>query len=452
MNRRTQCLIALALTCSSACSEEAIDATDASTPDAGDAGEACPAPSLVPTLHAGGDLTRDEVWTAAGSPHVLQSTLYVSAGAKLTVEPCAVVRIAPDAKLIVEDDTRGGTLDARGTALRPIRFEGLNGRWGQLLVRAPGTATLAHTTLVEGGGGDAKNGSTLRAVGDGELPSDPILTVDHVTVRGAVRLDQAATFAAGSTALTISESSSYPLEVGELALGSIPSGSYTGNAIDSILIDVQVVSGQPGVQESATLHDRGVPYQVGLEDDFDDLIVGSPDGATPATLTIEPGVTLKFRAGTVLEVMHHVGTERPSNGVLRALGSADKPVVFTSARPTPAAGDWQGLWFDGVAQAANKLDHVRIEYTGADCGCSFVTCTRDVSEYEGAILLEEPPYGAFLTNSVIAHGSGHGVVQGYDGSAFDWTSSNTFAELAGCVTTSPRELGGQCTAEPACAK
>jgi len=55
-----------------------------------------------------------------------------------------------------------------------------------------------------------------------------------------------------------------------------------------------------------------------------------------STLTIEPGVTVKFNAGCGLSTDSAVG----SNSIV-ALGTTDHPITFTSSLPSPTAGSWQ---------------------------------------------------------------------------------------------------------------
>jgi hypothetical protein len=268
-----------------------------------------------------------------------------------------------------------------------------------------------------------------------------------------VTVDGGGAFDEKSTALTITAngdaSNPYPLVVTELAVDSIPTGSYTGNQRDEILIDPAVVSGAGGFLESSTFHDRGVPYRFGLAPTLDNMHVGGAGAATASpTITFEAGVTLKMTRGVVIEVDGSNG--QPS--VVRALGTAEKPVIFTSTENTPKPGDWRGFYFNGQVSADNLLDHVRIEYTGADCSCSMVTCSPEVHEYEAAIIFGEQPAEAFLKNSVVSHASGHAIVQGYHGAAFDWKTSNTFEDVAGCIATLPTNTDTSCPAVPPACK
>jgi len=82
------------------------------------------------------------------------------------------------------------------------------------------------------------------------------------------------------------------------------------------------------------------------------------------TLTIDPGVTVKFYANQKLQI----------DGTLIARGNANQRIVFTSNDATPAAGDWDGISFTDNSVDANYvsdnyisgciLEYCIIEYAG----------------------------------------------------------------------------------------
>jgi len=73
-----------------------------------------------------------------------------------------------------------------------------------------------------------------------------------------------------------------------------------------------------------------------------------------ATLTINPGVILKFAAGKVLRIR--------SDGALSAVGTSSSPIIFTGAQQTP--GYWDGIVFYNSNNIKNELKHAVVEYGG----------------------------------------------------------------------------------------
>jgi hypothetical protein len=442
-------LLALALVIASpACAPESAPSDPEPT--------SCPAVTHGPTIHDASP-TADETWTAAGSPHIVTNHLRIPAGVTLTIEPCAEVQFEEDRGIELRDDA--SALRAEGTAKQPITFRGKDGaRWSDVDVSASAQAILRHVTMQGGGSDRFAANATLVVRGDGATPAKHPALVDHVTIDGSlgagVRVFAAGGFAAGSTDLVITGSGSddhpYPLEIGEHAIGSLPTGRYTGNRADEILIEDEGANQRSGLQEDATMRDLGVPYHFGTWRDARFRIGGGDEGSL-ATLTIEKGVTLRFEPGNRFEIEHLTGPFA-ATGALRALGTADAPVVFTSAAPSPASGDWGGLWFGGIPRAENHLEHVRIEYAGGPCGCVLVSCNA-VESYDAAVIFTQPPPSAFITSSTIAHSAGHGIVRAWvDAEGPDFSAGNTFEDLHGCAQTLPSgSVAGSCPSpKPAC--
>jgi len=420
----------------------------------------CKAPTGPGTLHKG-DVAENEVWTAEGSPHIVEYDVSVRNGAKLTIEPCAIVELEADRHLNVAYPItpNKGTLVAEGTAEKPIVFRGRAGaKWSSVHVNAPGTVRLAHVTM-EGGGHDGVGRAVpmLHVLGDSEMPADPLVFVDHVTLKNAkgaaVRTERGAAFVPGSKDLVVTGSASapgwFPVEIEEHTIDTLPAGTYTGNSIDEILLELGGTRmAGAGLSVDATLHERGVPYHVGRSSN-DNFIVGSGEDGTLATLTIEAGVKLKMHPGTAFKVQHWT-KNTPSSGALRVLGTPEKPVVFTSAAAVPAPGDWMGLWFGGIPSEKNEIVNARIEYAGHDCGCILNTCSA-ITQHEGAVIFTAQPPRGFIKNTVFSQIAGHGVTEGYDGAAVDFLSSNTFEGVTGCTQTRPRNTDTTCPSpKPAC--
>jgi hypothetical protein len=412
----------------------------------------CPTPTGGPTLH-GNDVLANATWTANGSPHVLTNNVLVSAGVTLTVEPCATVRVRPGFDLTVR-----GTLLARGTPFRRIVFTRDDPAlpWDSIWVKSPGFADLAFVDLT--GAGAA--GAAVLAEGNDLLPAARPLLADHLKVTGSagygVRLFRRAGFAAGSRDLLVSgagatdPSAPFPIRMSLNTVGTLPVGSYTGNAGDLIQV---VGEGNQAVEVDDTFHDRGVPYQIGGPAGAFGLIVvhGTP---TLATLTLDPGVELRFySAGSNIGGLF-VGTSgNPvATGRLVAAGTAARPIVFTGAGGAPVAGSWEGITFFGALAAGNVLDHVRIDAAGRNGGDANFGCPpASFPETSGALKIFSQPAAGFLTHSTISRSSTHGVFRAWTGGPVDFLAGNTFESVAFCQQVLNRPpLPAVCPADPEC--
>ncbi|MHB8521724.1 MAG: lamin tail domain-containing protein [Limisphaerales bacterium] len=83
---------------------------------------------------AGGAITANMTWTAAGGPYNVTSSLIIASGATLAIEPGTTVSLGAGVNLTVAN---GGRLLAEGTATAPIRFTrlpGTTGNWGNLTI------------------------------------------------------------------------------------------------------------------------------------------------------------------------------------------------------------------------------------------------------------------------------------------------------------------------------
>ncbi|HEY3356449.1 MAG TPA: hypothetical protein VGQ83_24575 [Polyangia bacterium] len=127
------------------------------------------------------------------------------------------------------------------------------------------------------------------------------------------------------------------------------------------------------------------------------LAATSPTIASGVTLTLSPGVTIIFAAGTDLGIS--------ADQVLLAQGTAEHPICLTGA--TAERGAWTGLRFDGTANVS-KLDYVTVEYAGNtslthDADSAAIKATADSRgvrlELTNSTLRESAGWGLYLTGS-----------------------------------------------------
>ncbi|HSO31039.1 MAG TPA: hypothetical protein VLT33_00950 [Labilithrix sp.] len=420
-------------------------------PDGGDpdppVASECTPPTGGPTTHPGA-INGDETWTAAASPHILpyDTTIYKT----VTLEPCAELLIAGGHGITLRT---AGQLIAEGTATKRIHIgaQDKSKPFANIRALAPSTARFAYTTIDGGGVPQATAPyltGTLDFQGDGQQPTQQTLFVDHVTVEGSmsngITLGGNAGFAEGSNALVIKGSAQFPLSVLARSVGGIPVGSYTGNGTDQILLPT--TSSNETIDETTTLHERGVPYLVGHATSAGDLRVDVPQGKTPVTLTIEPGVTMRFKKAGTLRIAVASGTS-PARGSLIAVGTADKPIIFTSNEASPAAGDWLGLSFGELPTAENKIDHVRVEYAGGASASGSGSCPDNAELMNNAaIRITGWPAAQFITNTAIVGSATNGIDRGWrdDREKVDFLSTITFTDVALCNQTFPPDAANVC--------
>lgn len=181
------------------------------------------------------------------------------------------------------------------------------------------------------------------------------------------------------------------------------------------------------------------------------IVTGTLTVASGVTLTIEPGVQVRFDSGKALLI----------DGALIARGTPGNEIFFTSNRASPALGDWGFIEFrlgstgttfdsDGDYVSGSILEHCVIEYGGSYTSSESPNmpvladvpymnfCTVVNNKGSGQIIVRAYRWtgvpGVFdpvkITNSTISHNSGLGI------DAYNATLSNntiTFNERGGIV-------------------
>jgi len=147
-------------------------------------------------------------------------------------------------------------------------------------------------------------------------------------------------------------------------------------------------------------------------------LTGSLTVKSGATLTIEPGTTIKAKSGRT-DVF--LAVERGAK--LIAKGTSTMPITFTSDASSPKAGDWGGLVLAGKAKS-NKGTDVQSEvagllYGGTEDTDSSGELSYVIAEYTGAKINGEQEFngisffgvgsGTIVNNIVVSDGNDDGV-------------------------------------------
>jgi hypothetical protein len=408
----------------------------------------CAAPSGAGTTH--GSISAAEIWTEAGSPHIVPFDINVSA--PVTIQECAVVRIVKSGTVTV---TPSGSLVANGSQGRPVTFEArVAGQAWSSIRNLGGNLSLNHALLT--GGGDPLNTNPAFAGALHMQSPSTIGTfhVDDVEIAGSlsqgVYINSAVGFDATSQNLRVHGSAGYPVHVYARVIGSVPTGTYTGNGHDAIAI---AGSGGPVVDDQ-TMHNRGVPYHVGSGPDGGRMDVNAQVNGQVAVLTIEPGVTIQFPPGGTFNVYPGTGTSA-AQGALIAIGgaAADQKIVFTSDQGLASkAGDWLGIAFGGSVDPRSTMQNVRVEFAGGASVSGGNSCPYPgIVINDAAIRIFGPPLSQFITKTEILSSARHGIDRGWRADLQpDFLPGNTFTAVTSCKETTPRTFNGVCPAVIPC--
>jgi PKD repeat protein len=114
-----------------------------------------------------------------------------------------------------------------------------------------------------------------------------------------------------------------------------------------------------------------------------------------ATLTIEPGAVIHFSSGTGL----NIGSGSNASGAtLRAEGTSDKPITFTSAAATQSPGDWDYIGFYEAASDQSVMQYCIVEYGGRSANSGELYLDGTKISVENSIFRYSGGYGISLTN------------------------------------------------------
>ncbi|MFZ1629148.1 MAG: right-handed parallel beta-helix repeat-containing protein, partial [Anaerolineae bacterium] len=281
-------------------------------------------------------------WANTDTVYAITGAFRVNEGATLSIRPGVTAKFADDAYVDVF-----GALRVLGTADQKVIL-----------------TSLKDDTA--GGDTNGDGGSSAPAAGDWTMirfrdsSSDASSVVEHARVRyaggfrgdrfGALHMESASPRIANSE-LTDSlwfalsaDTASFPI------VSNVETRGNSGNGLEMRGGDMS---------NSGTWSNTGIVY----------VLTGSVIVLNTATLNVQPGVIVKFADSTFIGV----------HGTLRALGTADDPIVLTSLRDdsqggdtngddrssSPAAGDWGMLHFYDESNDANCLvENTIIRYGG----------------------------------------------------------------------------------------
>jgi len=176
--------------------------------------------------------------------------------------------------------------------------------------------------------------------------------------------------------------------------------------------------------------DRGVSSDRRLTEDCYEASSGL-DVASEATLTIEPGVVIRFGEDSEFRI----------GGTINASGTPDKPILLTGT--DASAGSWQGVRLRNTSSTDNMLDHVIVEYggggaddarhanlelQGVSTGTSALALTNSILRESADLGLETEgsvTFPDFQSNTITNNDAAAGLVSANNLTALDGETSYT---------------------------
>lgn len=321
-----------------------------------------------------GPISGDAVWTAAGGPYVTTCDVTVPAGASLTIEAGAVVRLGPSHRIDVS-----GKLAVNGTAGAPARFEAAGAQpWGSIQLRAGSGPSTVRFADIGGGGALRKEmvgietdraavtDSTIHdtagvglEIRGGASPSIVGNLFQKASTNGAQPSAALRVYGASKAEIRgnrFENNQQYPIYLDAAADARLSGNRLEYNAYNAVLL----AGSFTGATSLSSLGPRRYAYHVRS-------VMSVKDGAS---LAIAPGATFQFFSGSGLTV----------DGTLRAIGQPGREIVFTAEGEGGAPGTWGQLRFtdksvdyDAATGGGSRLEHAVIRWGGFDAsGALFI--------------------------------------------------------------------------------
>jgi RHS repeat-associated protein len=393
------------------------------------------APSAASATTLPSTISSNTTLTAAGSPYTNGGSVTISSGVTVDVEPGVQIRVW---SLIVD-----GTLDVAGTARDPVVFTSSSdsgaGQWAGFTFNSGSSASVLDHAEVRYAG---VYSNTAAITINGVSPTITNSTIRNnkyygisTTGGGAPEIGSSSILNNGSIGIYYSAGSRQSGEIkihGNLIEGNGgPAAVYVGtsgsdvrgttlgdNTIkDNTSTDAVYFSGgelPPDIGENTLSGNKGnylvlagtLSQSAEWADHGYPVLVGSLTIATGATLTLDPGVTIKSNGALSV------------SGTLEALGTSEEPVLFTSQTDS-AAGQWQGITFNS-GSSASVLDHAEVRYAGSSSNTAAITINGVSPTITNSTIRNNRYYGVFATgggapeigNSSVLNNSSMGIYYG----------------------------------------
>ncbi len=417
----------------------------------------------------GGDITANVTWVKQSFPYAIigDVTVYHTSRThgdyvrRLTIEPGIEIRFNPGTGLYIGKDYSGsygyyGALSAQGTEIEPIVFTSNAsvpsfGDWKGIYFSDPtkDDLTVLDNCIIEYGGSTDTNKSNLHV--SGSNPTIKNSTIRYSSGSGLFLMSAAPVIEKN----LINENSGDGISADSNSSALIKENTLNNNGGAAIIVSANSASRVNGNFGSGNGQDRimirgGNITASGIWtlQAFPFVVIGDitvyhtsrSHGEYVKTLTLKPGVEVRFNPGTGLYIGKDYSDSYGYYGALDAQGTAANPIVFTSNSDTISPGDWKGIHFrDTTKDNITVLDNCVIEYGGSTmekkrniyCGSAHPTIRNSAVRFSSGVGIYLESSSPLVEGSTISKNEGDAVFA--DGSSNPRVKDNTIDQNKGAA-------------------
>lgn len=333
-------------------------------------------------------ITTNVIWDAG--IYTIDGSLYIQDGGHLTITQGSTIKFMDGGKIVVTGSN--STLTAVGTANDPIKFTSISntpsaGNWDYISFEAnASSASELAFCIIEYGGGYSSSYGGMLWIEDANISVNNC-SFSNSGYHGVVCQDDS--YFLSFTNNTFTDNTAYDVAIE----GNFAHTIGEGNIMNGSGI---LVNGDTYEQTSETWLLQTAPYTI------NGTLYISQDGG--AELNIEAGNTIQFTDGGKIEVGFN------GYGTLKANGTEELPILFTSSATQKQPGQWDYIDFGSGTTNTSILNHCIIEAGGG------------YASYYGSVILEECNIN--ITNTEVRLSEAYGISLHSDAYFTSFTGNN----------------------------
>lgn len=357
--------------CDNSSTEDTGNVSDTTAEDTGTGGDTGTTDSggNESVVHKSGEsITNSQKWSGT---HTLEGNLYIKASVEIT--PCTKILIAPGAKISISDS---GSIKSIGTKECPVIFTSsksskAKGDWNLIEIYEKSSSDNAFewTILEYGGSGD---------YGLLWIDGNASVKIENTTFSNSksygLYFDSDAKIT-GFTGNKFNDIDLNPIFISANEVGALNSIETSNNAQNTVLVNGGAVT------NAAKWKNIGVPYFI------------KQNLSIKAAVEIEAGNTMIMGNGVKISVS--------DSGSIKAAGTKESPIIFTSSKSSKSAGDWRLIEIYNTASSDNSFEYTTLEFGGdGDYGLLWIDENVNVS-INNSVFKDSSSYGIYFENGAV---------------------------------------------------